>query len=713
MKQVVQNIRSGETFLEDVPVPAVPAGYVLIKTRCSLVSPGTEKMLIDFGKANIFSKVRQQPERVQEVLNKIKTDGLIPTMETVFSKLDEPLPLGYSNAGEVVEMGKDVHEFSLGDRVISNGGHAEYVCVPKNLVAKIPEGVSDEDACYTVLGAVALQGIRNIQPQIGETIIVIGLGLVGLLTCSLLKANGCNVIATEVNSHRIDFARKIGLHAFHANDDKSVIDLCYQYTNNFGADAVIIAASTSNTSIINQAARFCRKKGKVVLVGVVGMELNRNEFYKKELEFIVSESYGPGRYDVQYEDKGYDYPLPYVRWTAKRNFETILQHLKNKSLSVNSFTSRKYPLHEFDKLYANISDQDMIAHILVYPQQQKEFSREVSRSEQAEVTKNKAALGIIGAGNFTRGKILPVLKKQSVNIISIASIQGLHATSLAKKYAIPLATSDYKSILQNENINSVIITTRHDMHAEMCIQAMLAGKHVFVEKPLVIQEEELEKLLLTYHETSAKSKVFTVGFNRRFSPYVQKAKTLFNVADHMHIIITVNAGYLPPDAWPHDPLTGGGRIIGEACHFIDLASFISGCKIKQVFAHSMGNSNTLISDTVSINLKMENSSTASINYFSNGHKSYPKEKIEIFCNGKICVIDNFRNIKIYGRRKNPLSFFKIQQDKGHETLLKNFVQSVETGKDLCVPFYSAVHSTRATLAVIKSLQSNMPIQVIN
>ncbi|MBX9853830.1 MAG: bi-domain-containing oxidoreductase [Cytophagaceae bacterium] len=699
MKQIIQNLKTGETILEEIPRPEIKKGHLLIKTHRSLVSAGTEKMLVEFGKSSLISKARQQPEKVNQVLDKIKADGLLPTLEAVFNKLEEPLPLGYCNAGEVIGVGEGVENFKVGDRVASNGPHAEIVSVPKNLVAKIPDNVSYEEASFTVIGAIGLQGIRLASPTLGETVVVSGLGLIGLITSELLKANGCKVIGFDVDENKIQLAKQKGFQAFnpsYTDPVKTVLEL----TSDIGADAVIITASTKGNELISQAAKMSRKRGRIILVGVIGLELNRSDFYEKELSFQVSCSYGPGRYDEEYEKKGIDYPLPFVRWTEKRNFETILNSIANGSIDVKSLITEVIELDNFQKIYRHIGENNSIASILKYKES---ISLDTSISLKTNITNpTKGKISVIGAGNFTKMIMMPVLKKINANIRYIVSAGGVSGTYLAKKYKAEYSSTNFEDALKDKETDALIITTRHHLHANMLMKGIKAGKHVFVEKPLAIFEselEEIEKLIKDSHTS------LTVGFNRRFSPFIIKAKNILgNPSEPVNITMNINAGFIPANHWVHDRNIGGGRIIGEACHFIDLAGFIAASKAAEVMSSALTKEIKEASDNVSIIVKYENGSQAVINYFSNGHKSYSKEKIEIYSQGRILIIDNFRKMKGYGCRN--FSSMSNSQDKGHKEQFKKYLEFLISGGKPIIPADEIINSTKASFAAVRSLKSH-------
>lgn len=704
MKQIIQDLKNGDTILEEVPVPAIKGGYVLIRSTRSLVSQGTERMLIEFGKAGWISKARQQPERVKMVLNKIKTDGLKPTIDTVVNKLSQPIPLGYSNAGVVIGIGKGVSGLSIGDRVVSNGPHAEVVSVPQNLVAKIPDNVSDEEAAFTVIGAIGLQGIRLAAPTFGETVVVVGLGLIGQMTAQLLKANGCKVIGLDYDEDKLALAARKGIIAANPGINDPV-KLVNSLTTDTGADAVIITASNKNNDIIAQAANMSRKRGRIVLVGVIGLELNRADFYEKELSFQVSCSYGPGRYDPAYEQKGHDYPIGFVRWTEKRNFEAILEAISVKQLDVSSLISERIPLQNYAQAYSNMSATKRIATIIEYAEA---TQQNTITYKQKDLSAQKGIIGIIGAGNFTSAVILPTLKRNNEQVKTIASANGLSAAILAKKFGISKASSDLNVILDDPDIDTVFITTRHAQHADMSIEALKAAKHVFVEKPLALTHEELDAIIDTWKQSNT---TLTVGFNRRFAPLAQKMKKLIgNVHAPMNIIATMNAGAIPANSWVHDMASGGGRILGEACHFIDLCSYFTGSKVKAVCMNAIGTQPEENTDNASILLQYEDGSNAVINYFSNGSKAYDKERIEMYSMERTLVMENWRKLTGYGF--NGFSSSSSRQDKGHTEQFVRLMKSIKAGNAPIIPFDELVNTTRATIAAIDSLKTGAWVDVV-
>lgn len=701
MKQIIQDLKKGDTILEEIPAPIVRKGSVLIKTHRSLVSLGTEKMLVEFGKGNLIAKARQQPDKVKQVLDKIKTEGLMPTLEAVFNKLEEPLPLGYCNAGEVIAVGDGVTKFAIGDRVASNGHHAEIVCVPQNLVARIPDNVSYEEATFAVIGSIGLQGIRLANPTLGETCVVIGLGLIGLLTAEMLIANGCNVIGFDYDQRKVDLAFQKGVNAFNAADT-DVVKVVESLTNQIGADVVLITASTSSNEVISQAAKMSRKRGRIVLIGVIGLDIKRDDFYKKELSFQVSCSYGPGRYDEDYEQKGIDYPIGFVRWTEKRNFETILQAISKRRINVTDLITERVALKDYLNIYSNLG-KGSIASILEYSPDQVQQAKTIDVAPTNWKCGGKGIIGIIGAGNFTKMTVMPALKKSGAQYKYISSAGGLTATSLAKKYSIAKSTTDYQEILRDDEVDLVLVTTRHDLHAKMVTEVLKAGKHVFVEKPLAIDKAGLSSIVETYQSLHTGLSV-NVGFNRRFSPYAQKAKSLLGEASaDLNMIATMNAGFIPKDVWVQDMKTGGGRIVGEACHFIDLMQFLSGSKVQAVMMSGLGLHPEEHTDNAIITLKFVNGAQGVINYFSNGSKSYPKERIELYAQGRTLIIDNFRKMTGYGFSR--FSSMRSGLDKGHKDQFKLLVDRVKTTGQPLIPFDDIINTTEASFAALESLRS--------
>ncbi|WP_342388770.1 bi-domain-containing oxidoreductase [Salinicoccus bachuensis] len=690
MKQLLNSFGTGEVYLENISKPTIDKNKLLIKNHYSAVSVGTERMLVDFGKANYFQKARQQPEKVKEVINKVKTDGLNTTYNAVKSKLDQPIPLGYSSCGEVLAVGENCKDFEVGDFVISNGAHAEVVAVNKNLVANVPGGVSLEQAAFTVISTIPLQGIRLLQVDIGETVVVTGLGLMGLIASQILMANGCKVIATDFDSNKVEIAKSFGVDAIDLNSGMDIVDYVKQQTGGFGSDKVLITASTKSNDPIMQAAEMVRKRGKIVLVGVVGLDIDRTPFYEKEVTFQVSSSYGPGRYDSQYEEGGIDYPYGYVRWTENRNFQAILDLLKTNRISFDRLITHRFRFEEADKAYEELSNtSNVIGGLFEYDHSSVETEDIVDISSNKVNPKSHVTIGMIGAGNYSNQTLLPKIDNKFRKKI-IASSGGMSSTVVGKKHGFESATTNVDNIMNDDEINTVIVTTRHNSHYKYVKEAMENNKSVFVEKPLALTHEEIDDLVQVYNGHHV-----MVGFNRRYSPLVEKMKELFSsTLSAKFININVNAGQIPKDHWSQDHKVGGGRLIGEACHFVDLAKFLADSKILNHKILSMYDRDENF-DTFSIILKFEDGSLANINYYANGSKSFPKEHVHVSCEDKILEIDNFKVLRGFGFNK----FKKMKsanQDKGHEKCINEFLKSTKTNQSL-IPFEDIVEVSRVSI----------------
>ncbi|HVU88691.1 MAG TPA: bi-domain-containing oxidoreductase [Pirellulales bacterium] len=699
MKQVVQNFGSGVLELLDVPCPAAGRGQLLIQTRASLISAGTERALVEFGRAGLLSKARQSPERVKQVWDKIRAEGLMPTMEAVFAKLDEPMPLGYSNAGVVVEVGPGITQFAAGDRVASNGGHAEMVSRPVNLCAKIPAGVSDEAASFAVLGSIGLQGIRLLRPELGETVAVFGLGLIGLLTVQMLTGSGARVLGIDPDPSRREMAREFGATPIDTAGD--VVAAALAQTAGRGVDGVLVTASARDDDILSQAARMSRKRGRIVLVGVVNMELNRAEFYEKELSFQVSCSYGPGRYDTQYEDQGVDYPFAFVRWTEQRNIEAVLGMMEAGRLDVSSLITKHIPHANAATAYELLSsDRSQLGIVLDYPSGEPLTERVVRSAATAapSTATSQVTVGVIGAGAFTKRVVLPALAKTGARLATIASAGGVTAAHAARKFNFASSTTDYRTILADKSINCVFITARHNSHASMVVEALAAGKHVFVEKPLAITRGELHRVQEAY--AASRGLQLMVGFNRRFSPHAVKMRQLLSTRSQPAVFnMLVNAGEIPRSHWTQDPLVGGGRIIGEGCHWIDLLSFLAGSPVVAVQANMLGGVGGApdANDIMTISMSLADGSIANLHYLANGHRAFPKEMLTVFCQGRVLEMDNFRRLSGLGW-PGFKKFNLFRQDKGHQAEIAAFIDRVAEGGPPLIPPAELWNVTEASFA---------------
>lgn len=699
MKQILQNLGNGETELVEIPVPAVCPGHLLVRSVASLVSLGTERMLVEFGRAGMIGKALQQPEKVRQVLDKIRTDGLLPTFEAVRAKLDEPIPVGYCNAGVVVAVGEGCDGFRIGDRVASNGPHAEYVLVPKNLCAHIPDNVTDEDAAFTVAASIALEGIRLLAPTLGERVVVIGLGLIGQLAVQLLRANGVEVLGADLDPAKCALARSFGAQAIESGT-QSLVDTAALFSRAQGVDGVLIAASTKSSALVNDAARICRHRGRVVQVGATGLELERKPFYDKEISLHVSCSYGPGRYDTAYETQGRDYPIGHVRWTEKRNFEAVLQLLSAGSLKPAPLVTHRHAFSDALQAYGAIGkDAGVMGILLSYPQAPTDAvpERTVALGTRGTTKCAKVVVGVIGAGNYAGRVLLPALAASGVRLRTIASSGGVHAAYLGRKFGFEKATSDVDTLWDDPEINLMVIATRHDSHARYVIRALESGKAVFVEKPLCLYPEELECITKAYEK--AAQPFLMVGFNRRFAPLVTKMRSLAaNVPEPKALVITVNAGIVPQESWVKDSVIGGGRLVGEGCHFIDLARHIIGAPIASLSATPMRGIGDHVTsdDNVLLNLRFCDGSVASIQYLGNGSKSFPKERVELFAAGGILQLDNHRVLRGYGWKGFSRQSSR-GQDKGHFAEMAAVVKALSGGTVQPVPYDEILEVTSFTL----------------
>ena len=761
MKQILQNLKDGSTELAEVPCPRLAPGHLLLRTTRTLISAGTERMLVDFGKANPLEKARQQPDKVRQVLEKVKTDGLAPTLAAVRNKLEQPLPLGYCQVGVVAAVGggrqpADAGDqasafplspgpspargegsksgFAVGDRVVSNGKHAEMVAVPVNLCARIPDGVTDEAAAFTVIGAIALQGIRLVAPTLGEAVVVTGLGLIGLLTVQLLRAQGCRVLGIDLDPAKLALARRFGAETVDLAAGQDPVAVATAFSRGRGVDAVLITAASRSNEPVHQAAQMCRQRGRIVLVGVVGLELSRADFYEKELTFQVSCSYGPGRYDPRYEAQGLDYPIGFVRWTEQRNFEAVLDLLAAGRLDVAPLVSHRFPLDEAERAYAVVAGAEpSLGIILEYPggEEARLRARTVelggagargpvapaAGSAPAIVLPERAApvtapaavpsVSFIGAGNYATGVLIPAFKAAGAVLRTVASSGGVSGVHAGRKFGFERTTTDTEALFADAGTAALVITTRHDSHARLVTQGLAAGKAVFVEKPLCLTVGELAEIEQVVGPGGpGAAPLLMVGFNRRFAPQVQKIKALLaGVTGPKALVMTVNAGAIPADHWTQDPAVGGGRIIGEACHFIDLLRFLAGAPIVRAEALAL---DTATRDSVSISLGFADGSLGTILYLANGSKAFPKERLEVFAAGRVLQLDNFRKLTGFGWP----GFKKLnlwRQDKGQQTCAAAFVQALRArvaGEAVAppIPLEEILEVSRVTIKVAQGLE---------
>jgi len=711
MKQLIQSFKTGELGLFNVPAPVCQENGVLVETKVSLVSAGTEKMLVDFAKKSMLAKAKDRPDLVKQVVDKMKKEGVKNTLEKVFTKLDTPIPLGYSLAGRVIEVGSNMSGVNIGDRVACGGAgyanHSEINYVPKNLMVKIPDGVDDVDASFVTVGAIALQGVRQTEPKLGEKVAVIGLGLLGQLAVQLLKANGCKVIGSDVDPDKIALALKMGAdEACHAGD---LIKKSDEFTNGHGVDAVIIAASTASNQPVIDAAEISRMRGRVVFLGMVGMDIPRNDYYKKELDLRLSMAYGPGRYDPAYEEKGIDYPYDLVRWTEQRNFEAFLGLIEEGKISPKALLTHTYDYNDamqaYDLLEGKIQEK-YLGIVLEYNNEINLDEHKVVQRTNKIIHSDKVNLGLIGAGNFTKSVILPNIQKVGgYELVGVCTATGVSAEGTGKKYDFKYTTTDSSEIFTNSEINSVAITTQHNHHASLVQKAIENKKHCFVEKPLCIYEEELESINEAYSGES----IVQVGFNRRFSPMLEQMKS--HLSGQISVNYRVNAGIIPKDVWIQDREIGGGRIIGEVCHFIDTCSFLIESEIVSVYASTVQKSNQSIpdEDNVNITLNYANGSTATIAYYAYGDSTMSKEYIEVFGNGVSMEMHDFRELIIYenGKKSKEKS---ANQDKGFKNEFKAFKEAVTSGIP-AISFESIYNTTKTTFKILESINSGTVVDV--
>ena len=710
MKQLVQSFADGSTKLVDVPSPALSENKLLIKSRMSLLSSGTEKMLLDFGKANFIEKAKLQPEKLKEVIQKSLTDGPFATFDAVQNKLQTPFPLGYSNVGTIIKVGKNIKGFKVGERVVSNGPHADIFVTTKNLCCKVPENVKDEEAAFSVLASIGLQGIRLAKPTLGETFLVSGLGLIGLLTAQLLKANGCIVLGIDPDIERCKKAESFGIKTILLSDNTDVKNWCRKNTLNRGVDGVIITASTKSSDPIDIAAQVCRKRGRIISIGVTGLILKRELFYKKELTFQISCSYGPGRYDNEYEEKSNDYPFAYVRWTEQRNFEAVLSSMESGMLLTKPLISNIFPFEEAPKAYELLSGENNSLGILFKYSEKINDDRTIiisdNQMQKLNDFKIKSSVAFIGAGNYASRKLIPSFQKAGAKFSTIASSSGLLPFHLGRKFLFKSSSTDIDSIFNDERTNTVVIATRHDSHSELIMKGLDKMKNIFVEKPLCINKEQLKELEKFYYLTlkkcyslNLKPPVLMVGFNRRFAPLVKILKyNLNNIDSPKAFIYTCNAGSIPSNHWLNDSSIGGGRLIGEACHFVDLITYLSGASIKSLKVDYLSTDDDS-NQTFCIQISFKDGSIGNINYFANGSKSYPKERLEVFSNNKIFRIDNFLKLNSWGLNRN-INKRTIYQDKGQTQCAKAFLKSIESSKNPPIPLEQIFEVQRFLLGAI-------------
>ncbi|MBK9926151.1 MAG: bi-domain-containing oxidoreductase [Anaerolineales bacterium] len=708
MKQLLQNVKTGKSTIENVPMPTPREGQALVKIESSLVSAGTERMVVEFAEKSYLGKARSRPDLVKQTLDKAKREGIMPTVQAVFNRLDQPMALGYSSAGTIIALGKGMQGFKVGQRVACAGGgfavHAEYNVVPRNLLTPLPKNVDSESAAFTTLGAIALHGFRLAEPQIGENVAIIGMGLLGLLAAQIATAAGCNVLGIDIDPARLALASSLGLQAV---SRPKAVDTAQAFTSNRGFDVILICADTSSNDPIELAGVIARDRARVVATGAVGLTIPRKVYYEKEISFINSRSYGPGRYDINYEENGHDYPLGYIRWTEGRNFEAVVDLMSKGKLKVQPLITHRFPIEQGVKAYEVITGkakEKFLGVLLTYPQsvETAESQKVVRFNVQTLQRSNVVTLGVLGAGLFANAVLLPAIKKAGdINLVGIASSGGLHAQHSGKKFGFQYATSNDDEIINDPNINTVAILTRHDSHADLVVKALKAGKHVFVEKPLAINSSQL--LAISKQLKANNQSLLTVGFNRRFAPLAQQLSTFYkDRTEPMHVHYRVNAGYIPLNHWTQDPELGGGRIIGEGCHFIDFITFLVGASPISVTAHALPDNGKYREDNVSMTFTFPDGSVGIVDYLANGDKSFPKERVEVFCGGGVSVLDDFVSLQtVRDGRKNVA---KGAQDKGHVVEWKAFAKSIREGGELPIPYEQLIGVTKSTFAAVEAIR---------
>src|SRR5215469_3892477 len=722
MRQLLQNINTGKSMVVEVPAPRPGPGEVLVGVGASLVSAGTERMVVEFAEKNIVQKAVARPDLVRQVLNKASREGILSTISSVQNRLDTDMALGYSNAGEVLEVGAEVSEFKVGDRVACAGGgyavHAEVVRVPRNLVAKIPRSTSPraeiafEEAAFTTVGAVGIHGLRLANLQLGETVAVVGLGLIGLLVVQLARAAGCIVIGMDIDQKRCRLAEQLGCIAT-ASDAEQMRNTVAAATTGKGADAVVIAASTKSNEPINLAGDIARDRGRVVAVGAVGLEIPRKTYYEKELSVYVSRSYGPGRYDPEYEQYGHDYPIGYVRWTENRNMEAFLQLLADGRINVRELITHRFPIEQASQAYDLISaktGESFIGVVITYPRVPSDSRHVDLRPEPVvgTVSVAKVTLGVVGAGNFASAVLLPVLKEiPNLELVGIATASGVSARAAGKRYGFGYCSSEYQEIIRDPNINAIVIATRHHLHAQQVVAALEAGRHVFCEKPLCVSEQELGEIQSVYQRVrlDAAKPLLMVGYNRRFAPLAMRVRDFFQgTQEPLMMQYRVNAGFLPSTHWTQLKKEGAGRIIGEVCHFIDFLVWLSGRKVTSVYATVLPNAGKYSDDNLAATLEFADGAVGTITYVANGDKSFPKERIEVFGNGAVATLDDFRVLTTVQAGRTRTFRSRLRQDKGHSREWTEFINAICSGNPSPIEFGELVNVSQACFRMLDSLR---------
>lgn len=732
MRQVLQNMRTGETIVADVPVPHPGPGMALVRTAASLVSAGTERMVVEFAGKSLVGKARSRPDLLRQVLDKARREGMLTTVDAAFNRLDQPMTLGYSSAGQIVEVGQGLDNFKVGQRVSCAGGgyavHAEYAVVPRILMTILPDSVDDEAAAFATLGAVALHGFRLAAPGLGENVAVVGLGLLGLLAVQIASAAGCHVLGVDLEERRVELASVLGIEAVMREGAE---DAALSRSGGRGYDAVLICADTASADPVTLAGSIARDRAKVVAVGAVGQQIPRKVYYEKEISFINSRSYGPGRYDPAYEERGQDYPLGYVRWTEGRNLEAFVDLLDSGRVKAKPLITHRFPIAEAPAAYDLITgkqDEPYLGVLLTYP----EFKSgrdslddlrvvESRRTDPDIPAQSSCRLGLLGAGNFANAVLLPALKRiPDLDLVGIASASGTNAQSASQKFGFHYATSDETRVVQDPDINTIAILTRHHLHGRQVLESLAAGKNVFCEKPLAISEDELKEIVsaLGYADTTGPQMetgprpMLMVGFNRRFASLAQELYSVF--ADRAEPLVAqyrVNAGYLTLKHWLHDPNQGGGRIVGEGCHFIDFLTYLVGDPPESVTTHGLPDQDRYRQDNILMTFSYPDGSLGTVSYLANGDRGFPKERIEVFSGGRVGVLDDFRFLELVHNGRRRVIRSRLRQDKGHQAEWRAFVQALKSGGPPPIPYEHIVGVTRASFAAVESLKRRQSVKI--
>jgi len=747
VKQVIQNLRSGETTVIDVPVPTPRPNTALICTEASLVSAGTERMVVEFAEKSLLGKARARPDLVRQVLDKARREGILGTVQAAFTRLDQPMALGYSSAGRIVALGEGMHGFRLGQRVACAGGnyavHAEYAVVPQNLLAPIPDALGADSAAFTTLGAIALHGFRLSQAELGSSVAVIGLGLLGMLAAQIARAAGCHVIGFDIDPQRVELAEKLQLQAVPRAQAQAAVQ---NLTQDRGCDAVLICADTPSADPVDLAGRIARDRAQVIAIGAVGLDLPRKIYYEKELTFINSRSYGPGRYDPAYEEDGFDYPFGYVRWTEGRNLAAFVDLLASKAVVVEPLITHRFPIHTAADAYQLITHKKksnnqafFLGVLLTYNQGGAVPAGEPSPVFHAAVETAGASggevgsphlprsraglmtippvdtvkLGVLGAGNFASAVMLPAIQHvHPIQPVAIVSASGLAAQHAAKRFGFKHAASDSLEVIQNDEINTVAILTRHNLHAGQVLACLNAGKHVFCEKPLALTLPDLDQIEGLISNPDHAMPLLMVGFNRRFAPLSKKLAAFWRDRyEPLVLNYRVNAGYIPLNHWVHDPAQGGGRILGEACHFIDLMTFLVGSPPISVQGYFLQDAGHYQEDNAVLTFEFNDGSIATLSYLANGDRSFSKERLEVFGSGRVAVLDDFRTLELVQDGKHDLIKSRLRQDKGYQQEWTAFTQAILKNSQPPIPYEHIFGSSRATIAALSALRTGQRVDI--